>query len=215
MNDTAPPPEQTSQQQPRRIFQTLDKTAAYPYARREYVRRAAWNVVQATLFRFSPPKAVRWRRWLLTLFGAKMGPHAGTRATVRIFHPWLFEMGNWSMLGQRVVVYNLGPVRIGEHSVVSQEAYLCAGTHDYTKPNLPLLRPSITIGDGVWVAAQAFLGPGVTIGDNAVIAARAVVVKDVPPGVVAGGNPCKVIKPRPMNDVDSATVDTPDTEKGS
>jgi putative colanic acid biosynthesis acetyltransferase WcaF len=94
---------------------------------------------------------------------------------------------------------------------VSQDAYICAGTHDYTRPNLPLLRPTITIGDGVWVAAQAFLGPGVTVGDNCVIAARAVVVKDVPPGVVAGGNPCKVIKPRPMGQTDLATEATEDT----
>ena len=122
MNDTAPPSQEPSRREQRRIFQTLDKTAAYPYARREYVRRALWNLVQATLFRFSPPKAVRWRRWLLRLFGAKMAPHAGTRGSARIFHPWLFELGDWSMLGPRVVVYNLGPVRIGNHSVVSQEA---------------------------------------------------------------------------------------------
>jgi putative colanic acid biosynthesis acetyltransferase WcaF len=75
---------------------------------------------------------------------------------------------------------------------------VCAGTHDYTRATLPLQRPPITIGDGVWVAAGAFIGPGVTVGDNCVIAARAVVAKDVPAGVVAGGNPCRVIKQRPM-----------------
>ena len=198
---------------PRKIFQTLDKTASYPYSRKEYVRRVMWNLVQATLFRYSPPRAFAWRRWLLRAFGGKIGEHSGMRSSVRIFHPWLFEMGDWSMLAHGVVVYNLGPVRIGHHSVVSQDAYICAGTHDYTQPNLPLLRPTITIGDGVWVAAQAFLGPGVTVGDNCVIAARAVVVKDVPPGVVAGGNPCKVIKPRPMGQPDLGTEGTAGTEE--
>jgi putative colanic acid biosynthesis acetyltransferase WcaF len=198
---------------PRKIFQTLDKTASYPYSRKEYVRRVMWNLVQATLFRYSPPRAFAWRRWLLRAFGGKIGEHSGMRSSVRIFHPWLFEMGDWSMLAHGVVVYNLGPVRIGHHSVVSQDAYLCAGTHDYTKPDLPLIRPAITIGDGVWVAAQAFVGPGVSVGDNCVIAARAVVVKDVPPGVVAGGNPCRVIKARPMDDVNPATENTEDTEE--
>src|SRR5207248_7246530 len=85
------------------------------------------------------------------------------------------------------------------HSVLSQDVYVCAGTHDPSLPLLPLLRPPIRIGSGVWIAAQAFIGPGVTIGDNSVIGARAVVVKDIPPGVVAAGNPARVLKPRPMH----------------
>lgn len=182
-----------------RIFHTLDKTASYPYSRKEYVRRILWNITQATLFRYSPPRAFGWRRFLLKLFGGRIGPNSGMRSSVKIFHPWLFEMGDWSMLAHGVIIYNLGPVKIGDHSVLSQDVYVCAGTHDHTQPNLPLIRPPITIGSGVWVAAQAFLGPGVTIGDNCVIAARAVVARDVPEGVIAGGNPCKVIKARPMS----------------
>jgi len=96
------------------------------------------------------------------------------------------------------VVYNLGEVRIGSHTVISQDAYLCAGTHDYTKPDMPLQLTPITIGSGVWVCAGAFVGPNVTVGDNSVVGARAVVTKDVPPGMVVGGNPARVIKPRPM-----------------
>ncbi len=113
-------------------------------------------------------------------------------------HPWLLTLGDHSILGDRVVVYNLGPVAIGEHTTISQDAYLCAGTHDYTQPDLPLVRSAITIGSGVWVCAGAFIGPGVTIGDNSVVGARSVVMKDVPPGVVVGGNPARVIKPRAM-----------------
>jgi acetyltransferase-like isoleucine patch superfamily enzyme len=70
---------------------------------------------------------------------------------------------------------------------------------------MPLQKPAIRIGQGVWIAAQAFIGPGVTIGDNCVIAARAVVTKDVPSGMVAGGNPAKVIKPRLMRPDSDAT----------
>ena len=99
-------------------------------------------------------------------------------------------------VGSRVTVYNLGRVTVGAHTVVSQDAYLCAGTHDYTDPTLPLMRPTITIGDGVWVAAGAFVGPGVTVGHNSVVGARAVVVRDVPEGVVVAGNPARVVRPR-------------------
>jgi putative colanic acid biosynthesis acetyltransferase WcaF len=187
-------------------FQTLDRTAAYPYTRKEYARRILWNLVRRTLFRWSTPRAFGWRRWLLRRFGAKVGDTAFVRKGVWIWHPWLFEIGEHSTLADGVVIYNLGPVTIGEHSVLSQDVYVCAGTHDYTLPTLPLHRPPIRVGSGVWIAAQAFIGPGVTVGDNSVVAARAVVVKDVPPAVVVGGNPARVIKPRVMRDEPAAAA---------
>lgn len=192
------------------IFQTLDKTASYPYTRKEYLRRLLWNFVQATLFRWSWPHGFRWRRFLLRSFGAKIADTGGVHASVTVFHPWLLELGEWTMIGRRTVVYNLGPIKIGDHTVISQDAYLCAGTHDFTLPTLPLQRPPIDIGAGVWIAAGAFIGPGVTIGDNCVIGARAVVFKDIPAGMVAAGNPCKVIKPREMNAPPSA-IPSPST----
>ena len=179
-----------------KIFQTLDKTAAYPYARSEYVRRLLWAIVQRTVFRFSPPRAYGWRRMLLKCFGARMGLNAAVGATTRIIHPWLLKLGDWSNNAGDVTVYNLGMVTIGDHSVLSQDVYLCAGSHDYTQPTLPLLRPPITIGHGVWIAAGAFIGPDVTIGDNTVVGARAVVMSDVGENVVVGGNPARVIKQR-------------------
>jgi putative colanic acid biosynthesis acetyltransferase WcaF len=73
-------------------------------------------------------------------------------------------------------VYNLRPIMIGDQSVVSHRATLCAVTHDYTKPTLPLQRPSIVIGDGVWVCTQAFIGPSVTVGQNSMVGACSVVM---------------------------------------
>lgn len=180
------------------IFQRLDQTAKYPYTRSQYLGRYAWLIVQATLIHFSPPRAFGWRRFWLRLFGARLAKTARVGRTINVLHPWLLTVGHHSHLADRVLVYNLGPISVGDHTIVSQGAYLCAGTHDYTKPNLPLLRPPINIGSGVWVCTEAFIGPGVTVGDNSVVGARAVVNRDVPPGVVVAGNPATVIKPRPM-----------------
>lgn len=179
-------------------FQQLDRVAGYPYPLSDYIRRFAWNIVQATLIRFSPGRAMGWRRFWLKRFGAKVGKLSGIRPTTRIVHPWLLKLDDFAMLGDGVTVYNLGQITVGEHSVVSQNVHLCAGTHDYTKPDLPLIRSTITIGRGVWICVDAFIGPGVTVGDNAVVGARAVVVSDIEAGVVAAGNPAKTVKQRDM-----------------
>ncbi len=192
------PADEQAQGEAAGVFQRLDRTAAFPYSRSEYARRIAWGLVERTLWRLPLPRAYGWRRWLLQRFGAELAASSRLRASTRVVHPWLLRMGEHSFLGDRVRVYNLGPVVLGDHSVVSQDVTLCAGTHDYTQPHLPLQRPPITIGSGVWVCAEAFVGPGVTIGDNAVVGARAVVTKDVPPGVVVAGNPARVVKERPM-----------------
>ena len=58
------------------------------------------------------------------------------------------------------------------------------------------------IGNNVWIGAQVCVLPGVTIGDNSVIGAGSVVTKDIPSGVLAAGNPCRVI--RPITEADAA-----------
>ncbi|MCC6680138.1 MAG: putative colanic acid biosynthesis acetyltransferase [Phycisphaeraceae bacterium] len=159
----------------------------------------AWSIVQALLIRPSPPRAYAWRRFWLRLFGAKISPCSGTRPTTRIVHPWLLEIGDHSIIGDEVLVYNLGRISIGNHSVISQRTHLCAGTHDHTQPDLPLRRSTIQIGSGVWICADAFIGPDVSVGDNALVAARTVVTRDVEPATIVAGNPARFIKARPMN----------------
>jgi len=180
------------------IFQRLDQTARFPYPPGFYLRRFLWMAVQALLIRPTPSRCRRWRTFWLRRFGADIQDTSGIRPTTYIWHPWQLKMGAYCCLSAGVTVYNLGEVTIGDHTVISQDVYLCAGSHDHTHPNLPLTRPPIHIGSGVWICAGAFIGPGVTIGDNAVVAARAVVVKDVPPGTIVAGNPARVVKDRPM-----------------
>ena len=65
---------------------------------------------------------------------------------------------------------------------------------------MPLVAAPITIGDRVWITADVFVGPGVTIGDGAVVTARSSVFSDLPPWMVARGNPAVAIKPRKFDE---------------
>jgi putative colanic acid biosynthesis acetyltransferase WcaF len=106
-------------------------------------------------------------------------------------------MGKNSCLGDGVIVYCLGKITIGDRVSISQYAHICAGTHDYTKDDMPLLRPPIDIEDDAWIAADAFVGPGVTVGEGAILGARGVAIHDLDPWTIYGGNPARSLKPRP------------------
>jgi len=130
---------------------------------------------------------------MLRLFGARVAPHARVHSSVRIEAPWNLDLGAYSAVGDGAILYALGPVCIGARATVSQRAHLCAGTHDWRRPDRPLQTPPIVIGDDAWVCAEAFVGPGVTVGAGAIVGARAVVMRDVPAATTVVGNPARPI----------------------
>ena len=171
-----------------------------PWAYGAKVRRVLWSLVQATVFRWSFHNWYGWRRWLLRGAGARVGRAVCVRPSVRIEMPWHLQLADGVVVGDGVVLYCLGQVSVGRRATISQYAHLCAGTHDYTLRSFPLVTKPIVVGEEAWIATGAFIGPGVTIGDRAVAGAHAVVVKDVPPDMVVGGNPAQVIKRRELRD---------------
>jgi putative colanic acid biosynthesis acetyltransferase WcaF len=171
--------------------------AQSPYTFKEKVARILWATVQHLLFRTSFHNWYRWRRLLLSLFGAKLDPVVRIRRTVRVECPWNLSIGHDSTVGDRAILYCLGPVRIGSRTTISQGAHICAGSHDYTLRSLPLLRPPIEIGDDVWICADAFVGPDVKVGDGAILGARAVAMKSLEPWTIYSGNPMKAVRQRP------------------
>ena len=160
------------------------------------ILRAVWGIVWHLLYRPSPVMFHAWRRLLLRAFGARIGPSAHPYPSAQIWAPWNLVMGTRSCLGPRTNCYSADRIVLEDDCVVSQGVHLCSASHDFRDPQFPLITGPITIGRGAWVAAEAFIGPGVRVGEEAVVGARSVVVKDVFPGDVVGGNPGRVIAKR-------------------
>jgi len=107
-------------------------------------------------------------------------------------------MGDHSCLGDYVICDNIGGVRIGAHSTVSQYSHLCSSSHDYERSNMPQTFACVEIEDQVWICTDVFVAPGVKVGQGAVIGARSSAFNDVEPWTVVGGNPAKFIKKRKL-----------------
>jgi putative colanic acid biosynthesis acetyltransferase WcaF len=115
-----------------------------------------WWLVQGTFFRMSPQFMYGFRRFLLRLFGAKIGKKVIIRPTVRITYPWKVSIGNYSMVGDDVVLYSLGDIEIGDNVVISQKSYLCTGSHDYLQIDFPIFAKKITIENQCWLGDRCF-----------------------------------------------------------
>ena len=161
----------------------------------EQLRRSLWAIAWP-LFRFSPRPFWGWRAFLLRLFGAGIDHDVHIHPSVSIEIPWNLQIGKYAAIGDRAIIYNLGMVKIGFATTISQGAHLCAGTHNYRIREFPLVKAPICVGNHVWICADAFVGPGVEVGDHAIIAARAVVMRSVNVGSIVAGNPAVVIKSR-------------------
>ena len=179
------------------MYQNLEKfSLPRSFRGRNSIYVQIWWMVQSTFFAMSPQFMYGWRRFLLRLFGAKIGSKVIIRPTARITYPWKVKIGNYSWIGDHVELYSLGEIEIGANSVISQKSYLCTGSHIFTKETFDIYERKISIENEVWIASDVFIAPGVTIKKGAVIGARSTVLNDMPEGMICYGYPAKPVKPR-------------------
>lgn len=167
-----------------------------PHAWRNKAGRALWCMVWLLMFRPTPRHMDGWRRFLLRMFGAKIGHGARILGSARIWAPWNLEMGDYASLSEFTQCYCVAPIRIGAYATVSQFSFLCAATHDETDSRMALIAKPIVIGDQAWVAADVFVAPGVSIGQGCVVGARSSVFRDLPPWMVCHGSPARPVRTR-------------------
>lgn len=122
--------------------------------------------------------------------------------TFCLFPPFYTDYGQNISVGRNVFInggcqfQDQGGIEIGDGALIGHSVVLATLNHDEDPELRHLLHPApIRIGAQVWIGAHATICPGVTIGEGSIIAAGAVVTRDVPPGVVAGGVPARVLRP--------------------
>lgn len=116
-------------------------------------------------------------------------------------------IGAGTFVNYDCVMLDVAPIRIGAACQIATRVQLVTATHPIDPEPRRLGWESaepITIGDNVWLGSGAIVCPGVTIGDNTVVGAGSVVTRDLPPGVVAFGNPARVH--RAIDDRDAVNV---------
>jgi putative colanic acid biosynthesis acetyltransferase WcaF len=177
------------------------ETAAAPYLRpafslRDRLRRLNWNICWALLYRTSPRPLHSWRASLLRLFGATMGPNCHFYPRSKVWAPWNLICADQVTAGDGAEIYNPAPVTLGSHAILSQDAYVCAATHDYDDPAFPLIAYAMTIGPYAWVCARASVAPGVNIGEGAVLGLGSVATRSLDAWTVYAGVPAVKVKER-------------------
>ncbi|MBS1637432.1 MAG: WcaF family extracellular polysaccharide biosynthesis acetyltransferase [Bacteroidetes bacterium] len=159
------------------------------------VKRIAWYMVNACFFNSAFP-LMGYKRFLLRLFGAKVGKGVIIKPHVNIKYPWNLKIGNHVWIGERVWIDNLAMVELRDNSCVSQGAMLLCGNHHYKKTTFDLVIGTITIDEGAWVGAMSVVCPGIKVGSHAVLTVNSVATRHLDPYGIYQGNPAEKIKDR-------------------
>ncbi|MCB6365035.1 sugar O-acetyltransferase [Intestinibacillus massiliensis] len=121
--------------------------------------------------------------------------------TFCLFPPFYTDYGQNITVGKDVFIntgcrfQDQGGIVLGDGALIGHNVVLATLNHDEDPAKRHILHPApIILGKNVWIGANATVVPGVTIGDGAVVAAGAVVTRDVPPNVVVGGVPARILK---------------------
>ena len=168
-----------------------------PFSKKNKLARILWKITYLLLFRPTPDFILnKYRIFILKLFGAKIGADSVVYPSAKIWAPWNLEVGEVTCIGPHTDIYSMDKIIIGNHVTISQNAVLCAATHDINSHSMALKTQKIIIDDYAWVCAYAKILPGVRISEGAVIGLDCVLGKTADPWFVYAGNPAKKIKTR-------------------
>lgn len=153
----------------------------------------------------APPEDDKARDEILHQLLGSVGKDCWIEPTFRCDYGVNITVGDYFFANYDCIFLDIAPITIGSNVMIAPRVCLYTAGHPISasvrNTGLEFGAP-ITIGDNVWIGGGVTVCPSVTIGAGSIIAAGAVVTRNVPPGVVAGGNPCRVL--RPITEADEA-----------
>jgi maltose O-acetyltransferase len=156
-------------------------------------RQRCRSLLQA--FNTQPDEEQRWD--LLRELLGRLGSGTYIQPPFACDYGYNVSIGENAFINFNAVILDCAPVTIGDGTQIGPGVQLLAADHprdpQTRRALLELARP-ISIGSNVWLGAAAIVLPGVSVGDDSVIGAGSVVTRDVPGGVLAVGNPCRVVR---------------------
>jgi maltose O-acetyltransferase len=148
-------------------------------------------------FNDSDPADPQARRAVLRELLGSLGEGTEIRPPLRCDYGYQTHVGARTFINFGVVLLDVATITIGDDVQVGPNVQLLTATHpvepEPRRAKFEAARP-IVVGDNVWLGGGVIVCPGVSIGENTVVGAGAVVIRDLPPNVVAAGNPARVIR---------------------
>lgn len=139
--------------------------------------------------------------WVESPFYCNYGKHISIGEHTFVNMNCVFLDDGYITIGKNVLIAPSVQIYTAVHPVSASERIVSMGKMDIERdlintqmPKYRTYAKTVTIGDNVWIGGNAVILPGVKIGDNVTIGAGSVVTKNIPNGVLAVGNPCRVIK---------------------
>ena len=171
--------------------------------REPYFKEAVDEMMRARTLCFNAnnvsPDDPTYNKYLEELFNRKLDD-------VRILTPFICDFGNRVTFGKNVFINHSailsasGGIEFQDGVSVAPGVRIATINHDFNNRHTIYTYGKVVIKKNAWIGMNVTICPGVTIGENSVIAAGAVVTKDVPANVVAGGVPAKIIKELDINE---------------
>ena len=170
------------------LYLATDRELGAAYARAQGVL-AAFNATRAD-------DVEALTQHLRELLG-HLGADAIVKPTLRCDYGTNISIGARTFVNYDCVLLDCNAITIGEEVQMAPGVHVYTATHPLDaatrRSGLESALP-VVIGDGVWSGGRGIVCPGVTIGENTVVGAGSVVVQDLPPNVLAVGNPCRVVR---------------------
>jgi maltose O-acetyltransferase len=145
----------------------------------------------------TPHAAAEERLVLLHRVLGEVGEGVVVKPPFRCDYGSMIAVGARTFVNYGCVMLDVAPIRIGTACQLATNVQLLTATHPIDPASRRLgweYAEPITIGDNVWLGGGAIICPGVAIGDDTVVGAGAVVTRDLPAGIVAVGNPARVLR---------------------